>query len=146
MINSRTQGFGEIVRRRFAIGSLVLKGENQKKYLVQAKKVRTLINRDFNNLFEQVDVLLLPPSPFIAPLIEEINNPNKKSQEKDFIENILVLANFTGSPSITIPFFKTKNMPVGINITTKVKTDLLTLQAAKLLENIIGIKNQIVED
>ncbi|SRX61844.1 Asp-tRNA(Asn)/Glu-tRNA(Gln) amidotransferase subunit GatA [Mycoplasma mycoides subsp. capri] len=146
MINSRTQGFGEIVRRRFAIGSLVLKGENQKKYLVQAKKVRTLINRDFNNLFEQVDVLLLPPSPSIAPLIEEINNPNKKSQEKDFIENILVLANFTGSPSITIPFFKTKNMPVGINITTKVKTDLLTLQAAKLLENIIGIKNQIVED
>ncbi|WP_434329036.1 amidase family protein [Mycoplasma capricolum] len=146
MINSRTQGFGEIVRRRFAIGSLVLKGENQEKYLVQAKKVRTLINRDFNNLFEQVDVLLLPPSLSIAPLIEEITNSNKKSHEKDFIDNILVLANFTGTPSITIPFFEIKNMPVGINITTKVKTDLLTLQAAKLLENIIGIKNQIVED
>lgn len=146
MTKTRSQKFGSVVKRRFLIGSLNLKRENQIKYLTKAKKVRTLINQAIEEMFEQIDILLLPPSRSIAPLIDGAKEVDKNSQENEFLDDVLMLANFFGSPSITIPFFEYDDMPIGINLTTKVKSDLLTLQAAKALENIIGIKNQIVED
>ncbi|AGJ90553.1 amidase family protein [Mycoplasma putrefaciens] len=146
MTKTRSQKFGPVVKRRFLIGSLNLKRENQIKYLIKAKKVRTLINQAIDKVFETVDVLLLPPARSVAPLIDKAEEVDENSSQNEFLDDILILSNFSGTPSITIPFFEIEKMPVGINITTKAKSDLLTLQAAKLLENIIGIKNQIVED
>ncbi|ATQ35321.1 aspartyl/glutamyl-tRNA amidotransferase subunit A [Mesoplasma entomophilum] len=142
--NSRTEGFGEEVKQRFLVGALNLNKENQTIYLNKAKQVRRLIVEELNKVFKEVDILIIPPTDKVAPLIEETKI--KSTPEKEYLNDILTLANFNGSPSITIPFLKEGKLGIGININAKPKEDLLCLQAAKMLEDIIGIKNEIVED
>ncbi|AVN63531.1 Asp-tRNA(Asn)/Glu-tRNA(Gln) amidotransferase GatCAB subunit A [Mesoplasma florum] len=142
--NSRTEGFGNEVKQRFLVGALNLNKENQTIYLNKAKQVRRLIVEELNRVFSKTDILIIPPTDNVAPLIEE--RKINVSSEKEYLSDILTLANFNGSPSITIPFVKEGKLGIGININTKPKEDLLCLQAAKLLEDIIGIKNEIVED
>ncbi|AVN60181.1 Asp-tRNA(Asn)/Glu-tRNA(Gln) amidotransferase GatCAB subunit A [Mesoplasma entomophilum] len=142
--NSRTEGFGEEVKQRFLVGALNLNKENQTIYLNKAKQVRRLIVEELNKVFKEVDILIIPPTDKVAPLIEETKIKSKP--EKEYLNDILTLANFNGSPSITIPFLKEGKLGIGININAKPKEDLLCLQAAKMLEDIIGIKNEIVED
>ncbi|AVN62207.1 amidase family protein [Mesoplasma coleopterae] len=142
--NSRTEGFGEEVKQRFLVGALNLNKENQTIYLNKAKQVRRLIVEELNKVFKEIDILIIPPTDKIAPLIEETKI--KSTPEKEYLSDILTLANFNGSPSITIPFLKEGKLGIGININAKPKDDLLCLQAAKMLEDIIGIKNEIVED
>ncbi|AAT75518.1 Glu-tRNA amidotransferase subunit A [Mesoplasma florum L1] len=142
--NSRTEGFGNEVKQRFLVGALNLNKENQTIYLNKAKQVRRLIVEELNRVFSKTDILIIPPTDNVAPLIEE--RKINVSPEKEYLSDILTLANFNGSPSITIPFVKEGKLGIGININAKPKEDLLCLQAAKLLEDIIGIKNEIVED
>ncbi|ATI73117.1 amidase family protein [Mesoplasma florum] len=142
--NSRTEGFGNEVKQRFLVGALNLNKENQTIYLNKAKQVRRLIVEELNRVFNKTDILIIPPTDNVAPLIEE--RKVNVSPEKEYLSDILTLANFNGSPSITIPFVKEGKLGIGININAKPKEDLLCLQAAKLLEDIIGIKNEIVED
>ncbi|PPE04958.1 aspartyl/glutamyl-tRNA amidotransferase subunit A [Entomoplasma ellychniae] len=140
--NTRNAGFGEEVKKRFLIGSLNLNKDKQLLYLNQAKKVRRLIVEQMSKIFQQADILIVPPFYDIAPLVSDIKKP--LTEEQEIITDILILANMNGSPSITIPFTKKAGMGIGINFITKPKSDLLCLQAAKVAENIIGIKNQIV--
>ncbi|ASZ08920.1 Asp-tRNA(Asn)/Glu-tRNA(Gln) amidotransferase GatCAB subunit A [Mesoplasma chauliocola] len=142
--NSRTKGFGDEVKKRFIVGALNLNKENQTIYLNKAKQVRRLIVEELNKIFDQNDILIIPPTDKVAPLISELKN--EKTEGKEYLDDILTLANFNGSPSITIPFLKENKLGIGINLNAKPKNDLLCLQAAKLLEDIIGIKNEIVED
>lgn len=138
--NSRTKGFGDVVKRRFLIGSLNLNKQNQTEYLNKAKQVRRLMVEAVNEVYKKIDVLIIPPFYDVAPLVSEVN----QSKITNYLDDILILANMNGSPSITIPFVKKNNLGIGINLMTKPKDDLLCLQAAKVCENIIGIKNQIV--
>ncbi|ATZ21372.1 amidase family protein [Mesoplasma tabanidae] len=142
--NSRSEGFGDEVKQRFLVGALNLNKENQIIYLNKAKQVRRLIVEELNKVFIETDILIIPPTDKIAPLIEDLKT--NSNSETEYLNDILTLANFNGSPSITIPFLKEGKLGIGININTKPKQDLLCLQAAKVLEDIIGIKNEIVED
>ncbi|AVP49442.1 amidase family protein [Williamsoniiplasma luminosum] len=145
MINSRSKYLGEIVKRRFVIGSLNLKQENQDLYFLKAKRVRRLIANALNEILASDDILILPPSFQPAPLIETALEDDEKA-DSDFLHDILVMGNFAGIPSITIPFTTEEAMPIGINLNAGVYQDKKLLQAAKVLEDIIGIKNRIVGD
>ncbi|WP_342258631.1 amidase family protein [Spiroplasma endosymbiont of Dioctria linearis] len=139
--NSRTEGFGETVKRRFLIGSYQLRSENQEILLAKSKKVRRLIVEALEKLYEKVDILILPPTFEPAPTVDQVYGVDveqKGDGEFIFAEDILILANFNGMPSITIPFVSQENMPIGINLNAKPKEDLKVLQAAKYLENIIA--------
>ncbi|WP_339021102.1 amidase family protein [Spiroplasma endosymbiont of Atherix ibis] len=147
--NSRTQGFGDTVKRRFIIGSYQLKSENQEILLSKSKKVRRLIVEALEKLYSQVDILIVPPTLKPAPIVNNVYGVDveqKEDNEGSFVEYILILANFNGMPSITIPFVTQDNMPIGINLNAKPKNDLKVLQAAKFLEDII-LKNfrQVVD-
>ncbi|ATZ17768.1 amidase family protein [Mesoplasma melaleucae] len=141
--NSRTQGFGNEVKQRFIVGALNLNKENQTVYLNKAKQVRRLIVQELKEVFAKTDILIIPPTDKVPPLISEMKI--KTAPEKQYLDHILTLANFNGSPSITIPFIKEHKLGIGINLSAKPKNDLLCLQAAKMFEDIIGIKNEIVE-
>ncbi|AGR41822.1 amidase family protein [Spiroplasma diminutum] len=139
--NSRTQAFGETVKRRFIIGSYQLKSENQELLLAKSKKVRRLIVEEIERLYQKVDILILPPTIKPAPTVKEVYGVDieqQKNENNSFIDDLLILANFNGMPSITIPFVKEDNMPIGINLNAKPKEDLKVLQAAKYLEQIIN--------
>lgn len=137
MINSRTKGFGEFIKRRFIIGSYVLQKENQEKLFLNACRVRRMVVDNMHKLFEKYDGLIMPASPNVAPFIE--NKDAEVLKEKNYVlDSILVIGNFGGFPSITIPMAKENNLPLGINITCDIKKDALTLNLANKIEEVIN--------
>ena len=140
MINTRTEGFSELIKRRFVLGSYILKRENQEKLYLNALRVRRLIVEKMNALFDKYDGLILPSTGGIAPLFNN-NTSDRLSNEYLLLENHMKIANFGGYPSITIPCGKINNMPVGINLTCGVFKDSLTLNISNKLEELINYKD-----
>ena len=141
MMNTRTNGFSEMIKRRFVIGSYILERENQEKLFINAKRVRRMVVEKMNKLFESYDGLILPASGCIAPKINKESEPDRLGSDYLMLENHLVIGNFGGYPSITLPSGYINNMPVGINLTCAVKNDKLCLNIASKIEEIIGIKD-----
>ncbi len=138
MINTRSEGFAEMIKRRFVIGSYILEKENQEKLFLNAKRIRNMIVIKMNQLFKEYDGLLLPASGSIAPKIEDSSKPDRLGSEYLILENHLAIGNFGGYPSITIPSGFVNNMPIAVNLTCAQKEDLKTLQIANNIEKVIG--------
>ena len=138
--NARTQGFSELIKRRFILGSYILQKENQEKLFLNACRIRRLIVDKMNELFKEYDGLILPASGGIAPHFDE--SSDKLSDRYLLLENHLAIANFGGFPSITIPSGFINNMPIAINITGRVKEDDIVLNMANIIEKELGYKNQ----
>jgi len=135
---TRTKNFGHVVKRRFIVGSLNLKQENQHIYLLKAKKVRRLIDQELAKVYDQVDLLILPPSPEVAPLVDNgFEIDAHAGNYPEFLDDILTLGNFSGMPSITIPFVTQDDLPIGLNLNARRKEDLLVLQGAKAIEKVL---------
>lgn len=144
MKDHRTKGFSPLIKRRFVIGSYVLQKENQEKYFINAKRVRRLIVDKMNELFEKYDGLILPVGSGPAKFIE--GSKNTLSSSNNILEEHLQIGNFGGFPSITIPNGFVSNLPVGVNITGKVKDDINVLNIAYALECNMKFKNQIAKE
>ena len=144
MKDHRTKGFSPLIKRRFVIGSYVLQKENQEKYFINAKRVRRLIVDKMNELFEKYDGLILPVGSGPAKFIE--GSKNALSSSNNILEDHLQIGNFGGFPSITIPNGFVSNLPVGVNITGKVKDDINVLNIAYALESNMKFKNQLAKE
>ena len=144
MKDHRTKGFSPLIKRRFVIGSYVLQKENQEKYFINAKRVRRLIVDKMNELFENYDGLILPVGSGPAKFIE--GSKNALSSSNNVLEDHLQIGNFGGFPSITIPNGFINNLPVGVNITGKVKDDINVLNIAYALESNTEYKNQTAKE
>lgn len=143
MFDARTKGFSELIKRRFILGSYILQKENQEKLFLNAKRVRRLIVSKINDLFKEYDGMIAPCSGGVAPHFDKTSE--KLSERYLILENHLVIGNFGGFPSITLPFIKIDNLPVGVNITGRVKDDALVLNMAKKIEEITELKNIYAE-
>lgn len=139
--DARTKGFSELIKRRFIIGSYILQRENQEKLFLNAYRVRRLIVDRVNELFKKYDGLIMPAAAGIAPKFGEVSD--KLSDEYLILDNHLAIGNFGGYPSITIPSGFINNMPVGINITGRVKEDWLVLNIANKIEDTMEYKDQV---
>lgn len=144
MFNARTNGFSELIKRRFVIGSYVLQKENQEKLYLNACRVRRMIVNKIDELFKKYDGMIAPASGSIAPKFNE--KSDKLSSSYLILENNLVIGNFGGYPSITIPNGLIDNMPIGINITCKRENDSLVLNIAHKLEEQMPYKGMIAGD
>lgn len=131
MINSRTQGIGSQARVRYIFGAYASAGDNMDHVFVKAKKVRRVIVESYLSLFEDIDALVVMASGQIAPLLSQ-EDVYSNDDAYTIGENHLALQNFSGLPSITIPFASYESMPIGINITTKAfaEKELLSIAAA----------------
>ena len=136
MINTRTEGFSELIRRRFVIGSFILQRENQEKLFKNAQRIRRMVVNRVNELFEKYDGLLMPNTNTIAPKFGEVSDVMSDDYLL-FAEN-LAIGNFGGYPSITIPSGEVDNMPVAVNITCPIKHDSDAINIAAALEEKIG--------
>ena len=139
--DARTKGFSELIKRRFIIGSYILQRENQEKLFLNAYRVRRMIVDRVNELFKKYDGLIMPAAQGIAPKFEEKND--KLSDNYLILDNHLCIGNFGGYPSITIPSGFVKEMPIGINITGRIKEDYVVLNIANMLEGTMPYKDQI---
>ncbi len=142
--DARTKGFSELIKRRFIIGSYILQRENQEKLFLNAYRVRRLVVDKINELFKKYDGLIMPAAAGIAPKFGE--KTDKLSAKYLILDNHLCIGNFGGYPSITIPSGFVSNMPIGINITGRVREDDLVLNMANILEGTMEYKDQIAKE
>ena len=136
MINTRTEGFCELIRRRFVIGSFILQKENQEKLFINAQRVRRMIVDKINELFRDYDGYMVPAADSIAPHFGE--KSDTLSDRFLLYSEHLAIANFGGFPSISIPSGLVDNMPVAVNITAPVMKDDVAFNIAHKLEEKIG--------
>lgn len=136
MINTRTEGFSELIRRRFVIGSFILQKENQEKLFRNAQRLRRLIVDKVTDLFKKYDSYIVPASGSIAPHFDE--EVDRLSEKYLLLENHMVIGDFGGFPSITIPSGEIDNMPIAVNITGPIKEDAKVFNIANKLEEKIG--------
>jgi aspartyl-tRNA(Asn)/glutamyl-tRNA(Gln) amidotransferase subunit A len=144
MTNSRTKGFSFLLRKRFVIGSYSLADENQDLLLRKAQKVRRLLVEDFAAALADVDVLVAPASGDVAPLLTD-TSADQLSARYLIAENYMVLGNFSGYPSMTIPMGKINGLPIGINLTAKPFEEQAMFDVALGMENLTGCKNMTAE-
>lgn len=144
MMDARTKGFSELIKRRFIIGSYILQRENQEKLFLNAYRVRRLIVDRMNELFKEYDGLIMPAAAGIAPKFEDTSD--QLSNKYLILDNHLAIGNFGGFPSITLPCGFIEGMPIGINITGRVREDDLVLNMANKLEESMEYKNQVAGD
>ena len=142
--DARTKGFSELIKRRFIIGSYVLQKENQEKLFLNACRVRRLIVDKVNELFKKYDGIIMPAAASIAPKFGE--KSDELSNKYLILDNHMVIGNFGGFPSITIPSGFIDNMPVGINLTGRIKEDDIVLNLANQIEETMNYKNQVAGD
>ena len=144
MINSRTAGFGKLLKKRFVIGSYALFTENQEEVFRKAQKVRRLIVEDLKRVLSDVDVVIAPASAQGAPKFDDVS-VDQLSSEYLIAENYMALANFSGYPSITVPMGYVDGLPVGVNLTSAAFTEQLLLDVALAVEECTGIKDVVKE-
>lgn len=141
MINSRTNGFGAHIKRRFILGNLALATENQEKMFRKAQKVRRIIVEELNKIYDDYDIILTPNCGSIAPLVDEAND-DRLSDEYLILENHLALGNFAGTPSLTLPSGFVDGMPIAVNVMGRLFEEQTVLNTAYALEEELGLKNQ----
>jgi aspartyl-tRNA(Asn)/glutamyl-tRNA(Gln) amidotransferase subunit A len=111
---TRSEGFGAEVKRRIMVGTYALSSGYYEAYYGRAMRVRTLIKRDYDQAFENVDALLSPVSPTPAFRIgEKVSDPLSM-----YLSDIYtVTANLAGIPALSIPCgFTEEGLPVGLQI------------------------------
>jgi aspartyl-tRNA(Asn)/glutamyl-tRNA(Gln) amidotransferase subunit A len=129
---TRGAGFGAEVKRRIMLGTYVLSAGYYDAYYRKAQQVRTLISRDYDAAFEQVDVIALPTSPTGAfRLGERTADPVLM-----YLADVFTVgANLAGVPAISVPCgFTGDNLPVGLQLTSRKMGDATLLRAAAAFE------------
>ncbi|NTV29193.1 MAG: Asp-tRNA(Asn)/Glu-tRNA(Gln) amidotransferase subunit GatA [Candidatus Omnitrophica bacterium] len=111
---TREQGFGDEAKRRIMLGTYVLSSGYYDAYYLRAQKVRTLIKRDFEQAFGEVDVILSPTAPTTAFKVgEKLADPLAM-----YLSDIFTIpANLAGIPALSLPCgFDDNHLPVGLQL------------------------------
>jgi len=135
--NTRSQGFGDEVKRRIIIGTYALSSGYYDAYYKKASQVRTLIIEDYKKAFESCDILVSPVSPTPAwQLGAKIDDPLSL-----YLSDILTIsANLAGIPGISVPCgFSQAGLPIGLQIQAAHFQEKKLLKAAYNLETRLGI-------
>ncbi len=112
-INTRSEGFGDEVKRRIMLGNFVLSSGYYDAYYVKAQKVRHLIKDEYEALFKEVDLILSPIAPTVAPKFGALKEPMDM-----YLSDIYSISvNLAGLPAISLPVDTTADgMPVGLQL------------------------------
>ncbi len=140
---TRSEGFGEEVKRRVMIGTYVLSSGYYDAYYLKAQKVRQLIKQDFDQAYNKVDAILTPSTPSSAFKIGEKSNDPVSMYLNDIFT---VPVNLAGLPGISIPAGVDKNnYPLGLQIIGKPFDEQTVLNIAYSMEEKINYKNNITD-
>ncbi len=129
---TRDKGFGQEVKRRVILGTFVLSHGYYDAYYLRALRVRTLIKRDFDEVFRECDCIITPTSPTAAFKIgEKVNDPLKM-----YLSDIYTISvNLAGIPAISLPCgFTKKGLPVGLQILAKPFNEEMLFKVAHTYE------------
>jgi len=140
---TRSEGFGDEVKRRIMIGTYVLSSGYYDAYYLKAQKVRKLIKNDFDEAYKKVDAILTPSTPSAAFKIGEKTNDPVSMYLNDIFT---VPVNLAGLPAISIPAgVDVKGYPLGLQIIGKAFDEQNILNIAYAMEEKIQFKNKITD-
>jgi len=139
--NTRSEGFGDEVKRRILIGTYVLSSGYYDAYYLKAQKVRQLIKKDFDDSFKKVDAILTPSAPSSAFKIGE----KKDDPISMYLNDVFTVpVNLAGLPAMSIPAGLDKNkLPLGLQLIGKPLAEQTLLNIAFSMEEKINFKLNI---
>jgi aspartyl-tRNA(Asn)/glutamyl-tRNA(Gln) amidotransferase subunit A len=129
---TRARGFGAEVKRRIMLGTYVLSAGYYDAYYLKAQQVRTLIRRDYEQAFADVDVVAMPTSPMPAIRIgERVADP----LQMYVMDIFTVSANLAGLPAVSVPCgFTAGGLPIGMQLTGRPFDEATILRVADAYE------------
>ncbi len=136
-IQTRSQGFGDEVKRRIMLGNFVLSSGYYEAYYVKAQKTRRMIKEQYEKIFSEVNLILSPIAPGTAPKFGELKNP----MDMYLSDLYSISVNLAGLPAISLPISKSsENMPVGLQLIANAYDEKTLFNGALSLEKQINYK------
>ncbi len=133
---TRSEGFGNEVKRRIMLGTYVLSAGYYDAYYLKAQRVRTLIKKDFDNAFEKVDCIITPTSPCLPfKLGEKMEDP----LQMYLVDIYTVSLNLSGLPGMSVRCEPVDGLPVGMQIIGKAFDEETVLQVGHTYEQMTKI-------
>lgn len=129
--NIRSMGFSQEVKKRFLCGAYALHKENQERLFIKAQKIRRKLVDAYASMFTEADIVFSLTTPDVAPLISEYK------EDASIGLSYLKLSNFSGYPSISIPFGYKEGLPFGLHLAARPCQEDLLLEAAKMFSQVI---------
>lgn len=131
IVKSRSEGFGDEVKRRILLGNYALSSGYYDAYYRKALALRQLIRQEYNDIFEKCDVVLTPTTPTVAYRPQEMADPVKMYQA----DICTVTVNIAGLPALSTPCGYDENgMPIGMSIIGKKFDEATIIQVADAFE------------
>ncbi|MCB4760501.1 MAG: Asp-tRNA(Asn)/Glu-tRNA(Gln) amidotransferase subunit GatA [Sulfurovum sp.] len=133
--HTRSEGFGEEVKRRILLGNFVLSSGYYDAYYLKAQRVRHLIRDEFNTIFERADLILAPVAPSVAPKIGQMHDPLEMYK----LDMYTLGVNLAGLPGISLPVAKNeKGMPIGLQLIAKAFDEKTLFNGAASMEQVVN--------
>jgi len=133
--NTRSEGFGEEVKRRILLGNFVLSSGYYDAYYLKAQKVRHIIQDEFNAIFEECDLIFSPVAPSVAPKIGENEDPLEMYKSDMYT----IAINLAGLPAISLPVAKNdEGMPIGLQLIAKKFNEKTLFDGAASMEKAVN--------
>ena len=134
-INTRSEGFGDEVKRRILLGNFVLSSGYYDAYYVKAQKVRHLIKDEYEKVFKEVDLILSPVAPTVAPKFGELASPMQM-----YLSDLYTIGvNLAGLPALSLPVMKNEDgLPVGLQLIAKPYDEQTLFEGSLSLEKALA--------
>ena len=134
-VNTRSEGFGDEVKRRILLGNFVLSSGYYDAYYVKAQKVRHLIQEEYKKVFEKVDLILAPVTPSVAPKFGELASPMQM-----YLSDLYTISvNLAGLPALSLPVMQNaEGLPVGLQLIAKPYDEQTLFDGAFSLERALS--------
>lgn len=133
-VNSRSEGFGEEVKRRILLGTFVLSSGYYDAYYIKAQKARAHIKAQYEKILSEADLIFMPVAPGAAPKFGALSDPLTA-----YLSDIYTISvNLAGLPAISVPVAKvSENLSVSAQLIGRVWDEQSVLDGALSLENLI---------
>ncbi|WP_428024832.1 Asp-tRNA(Asn)/Glu-tRNA(Gln) amidotransferase subunit GatA [Arcobacter sp.] len=134
-VQTKSKGFGDEVQKRIMLGSFVLSSGYYDAYYIKAQKVRHLIKDEYEEIFNEADLILSPVAPTTAPEFGSF----KSSLEMYLSDIYTISVNLAGLPAISLPVCKdSEGMPVGLQLIGKAYDEQTLFDGALSLEKAVN--------
>lgn len=140
---SRSEGFGDEVKRRIIIGTYVLSSGYYDAFYRRAQKIRTLMIQDFNEAFEKVDAIVCPTTP-TGPF--KLKDESKSDPIQMYLSDVFTIpVNLAGLPGLSLPCGRDKNnLPIGLQLIGRPWDESTLFQIASAFEQSTSWHKQLV--